>query len=75
MMHTFLFCSNLKEVSIDSPDIVKNIKTQTAQGNIVNYAETIYIKSDITEIGSYIKDNYQRPESDKDGYVKYIKNE
>jgi len=72
--HTFSFCSELKNVIINSPDVIKKITTQTAQGNIVNYAETIYIKSDITEIGSYITDNYEITETDKEGYVKYIKN-
>lgn len=71
--HTFSFCSELKNVIINSPDVVKKITTQTAQGNIINYAETIYIKLDITEIGSYITDNYQIVESDKEGYVKYVK--
>ncbi len=71
--HVFSYCSQLKNVIINSPNIAKKITTQTAQGNIVNYAETIYINSDITEIGSYITDNYNILESDKEGYVKYVK--
>ncbi len=65
--------TSLKTVTINSPTIAKSITKQTASGKLVYYAETIYIKSDITEIGSYIIDNYNIVETDKEGYVKYIK--
>ena len=41
---------------------------------IVNYANTIYIKSDITTIGSYITSNFTKQgTSDKAGYDKYVR--
>ena len=66
--------TNLKTVFIDSEFVAKNLINQTSQGALVYYADTIYIKSNITDIGNYIIDNYRLVESDKDGYMKYIKN-
>ena len=66
--------SNLKTVIIDSETTAKQITYQTACGKIIQYAETIYINEDITTIGSYITENYSVETSDKEGYVKYVKN-
>ena len=71
--HAFLFCYNLKEVILDSKGIANKLINERSQGDLLRYAETIYIKSDITEIGSYITDTYNIVESDKEGYVKYVK--
>lgn len=60
-------------VIIESSKISRQLNSKAASGNLLNYAETIYIKSDITEIGSYITDNYNIVETDKEGYVKYVK--
>ena len=62
--------SDLKIVELDSANIAASTNNC---GKLLENRETIYIKSDITEIGSYITDNYQITESDKEGYVKYIK--
>jgi len=63
--------SNLETVILDS----KNIASSTNnRGRLLENRETIYIKSDITEIGSYITDNYNIVETDKEGYIKYVKN-
>ena len=72
--HTFLACKKLKEVILDSKGIANKLTNERSQGDLLRYAETIYIKSDITEIGSYITEKYKTTESDKDGYIKYIKN-
>ena len=63
--------SSLNTVIIDSANIASSTNHR---GKLLENRETIYIKSDITEIGSYITNNYQIVESDKEGYVKYVKN-
>lgn len=70
----FHSCVNLKKIIINSATIANQITAQNACGYLVEAAETIYIKEDITTIGSYIIDNYSVTTSDKEGYIKYVKN-
>ncbi len=70
----FAGCSKLKTVVLRSSQIANGITAQGSYGGIVNYAETIYIKEDITTIGSYITENFSVTTSDREGYVKYVKN-
>lgn len=75
--NAFKNCNKLTTVTIDSATIAELITTQTAGSYLVNAATTIYIKDDITTIGSYITDTTiftKQAESDKAGYVKYVKN-
>lgn len=71
--NAFIECYELKTVTIDSPTILKNITTNSASGSLVRYANNIYIKDSITEIGSYITQNFVSTDSDRDGYIKYEK--
>ncbi len=71
--NAFVECLALKTVTIDSPKIVKNITSANSCGCLVRYANTIYIKESITEIESYITQNFAIMNSDKDGYIKYEK--
>ena len=76
---TFRNCKNLNTVIIDSEAITKLLTAQTSAAYLINNATTIYIKSDITEIGSYVIDNFTIEEvatddpTYKEGYVKYVK--
>ena len=72
--YVFRYCNNLKTVTIDSADITGGLKTQTSGGYLINWATTIYIRNDIKTIGSYITENYTETTSDKEGYIKYVKN-
>ena len=71
----FQDCSNLNTVVIDSSNIAKSITRYNNCGWILSNSSinNLYIRSDITEIGSYITNNYQITESDKEGYIKYVK--
>lgn len=71
--HAFLNCNTLTTVLIDSETVAKALTSQTACCYLINKAETIYIKDDITEIGSYVLENYTPTDSDKEGYIKYAK--
>lgn len=71
--NSFPTCGNLRVVTIRSSTVANNINSKTSMGNLIYYANTIYIKDNINSIGNYITDNYQVTESDKEGYVKYIK--
>ena len=66
-------CSYLKNVTIDSSVIAGNLSTSGSCGNLLNNAETIYLKEEIANVGEYITTNYTLTDSDKTGYVKYIK--
>ena len=66
-------CQYLKNVTIDSLVIAENLNTSTSCGNLLNSAETIYLKEEITNVGEFITTNYTQTDSDKTGYVKYIK--
>lgn len=76
VQNAFHSCSKLKTVIIDSTTIAGQIISQTSCGYLVNVAETIYINEDITTVGSYITntDNFTVETSDKEGYIKYVKN-
>ena len=68
--NAFPHCSQLKTIIIDSPAIAFSASNSSF---LLENREKIYIKSSITEIGSYINNNYQLTESDKEGYIKYVK--
>lgn len=70
----FQGCSKLSTIIIDSP-IVAKITSATNFGWLLNNSSVnnIYIKNNITEVGSYITENYQIVETDKEGYIKYVK--
>ena len=77
----FFGCKNLKTVTIDSASIARiitgigrNNGGNAPAGCLIDYAETIYIRNDITDIGSYILENYSPTTSDKEGYIKYVIN-
>ena len=69
-------CVNLKTVMIGSEKIAKNIKDRTSFGRLFENAETIYIKTGLTVIGSkYLHSNFTKLlVSDKEGFDKYVKN-
>lgn len=72
----FQSCSKLDTLTIDSPNIAK-ITATTNFGWLLSNAsvETIYIDRDIVTIGSYITENFIAEETtDKEGYIKYVKN-
>lgn len=71
--NAFVECFELKTVTVDASAILKNITAYNASGCLVRYANDIYIKDSITEIGSYITQNFVRTDSDRDGYIKYEK--
>ena len=73
--YAFFGCSKLKTVIINSSTIAGGITAQTSFNNMVNVAQTIYIREDIVTIGSYITSNFSVVTSDRPGYVKYVKNE
>ncbi len=66
--------STLKTLIIDSPTIVQKITSEIACGKIASNAEKIYINEEITTIASYITENYSIEITDKNGYIKYVKN-
>ena len=71
----FIYCYNLDEVIIDSPFIVISLTDNNSVGGLLNYATTVYIKDTINEVGIYLESNYTKQEkSDKEGYIKYLKN-
>ena len=55
---SFLNCTNLALVQIESPTIAKDIITQNSSGYITKYAKTIIIPKSIEEVGSHILDNF-----------------
>ena len=56
--YTFMGCTSLTDVYIHSPAIVEQLTHSTAQGRLVEHAETIKIKSTISNIPDYIKSTY-----------------
>ena len=71
----FHTCTGMSYVVIDSTNIAQSIIAEYSYGYIAYYANTIYIKSDISTIGSYITSNFtKQATSDKAGYDKYVKN-
>lgn len=71
--YAFYNSKNLSTVIIESLKISKQLTGKGTCGNLIDYAETIYIKTNITEIGNYITDNFKIVESEKEGYFKYTK--
>ena len=68
--------SSLEEVTIDSTFVAANLSEEDSQGDLLEHAQTVYIKSDITQIGEYITSNFtKQATSDKPGYDKYVRNE
>ena len=66
--------SSLSEVYIKSSTVAKNLTSQDSVGKLIKFGvKNIYIKSDITDIGSYVTSNYTETTTDKTGYKKYVK--
>lgn len=71
--HTFSQ-SSPNTVIINSANYAQKITDDTSYYLAGGTAITVYIREDITTIGSYITENYSVATSDKTGYVKYVKN-
>lgn len=65
--------SSPKMMIINSSLFVGNITKENSYQLAWGTVDTIYIKDNINTIGSYIIDNYTIENSDKEGYIKYIK--
>ncbi|MBO5440516.1 MAG: leucine-rich repeat domain-containing protein [Clostridia bacterium] len=50
----FNYCSNLKLVTINNSTIASQLTSTSSCGYLINYADTVLINSNITEIGSYL---------------------
>lgn len=70
---SFWHCFNLNTIIIDSSYIISKCTDLKSCGYLVENVKTIYIPESITDIGSYIISNYTQTDSDRTGYVKYIK--
>ena len=72
----FSNCTGLINVTIDSSNVASNlVNTYGGTSNLIEHATTVYIKSDITTVGSYLTSNFTKQgTSDKAGYDKYIRN-
>lgn len=66
----FWGCGKLKTVKINSSVVANSTNNY---GYLLEGRESIYIKNDIVEIGSYINSNYVLTTSDEEGYLKYVK--
>ena len=62
-------------VIVNSPSIASVLTTSKKGGGIGENASIIYFNENITTIGSYITTHFTVVESDRQGYVKYVKNE
>ncbi len=72
--YAFYYTNTISTVIIDSSTIASAIYDGYGPaGCLCQYAKTIYIKDDITTIGSYITKNFTLTDSDLTGYKKYIK--
>ena len=69
----FYNCIYLKNITIDSLVIAENLTSGDSCEHLLYFAETIYLKEGIANVGEYITTNYTQTDSDKTGYVKYIK--
>jgi len=54
----FSACNNLTTVYINSPTIASSFTSYSSNGYLTNYASTVAINSDITEVGTYVTSNY-----------------
>ncbi len=70
---SFWHCFSLKMIVVDSNSIINKCIDLKSCGYLVENVKTIYIHESITDIGSYITSNYIQTDSDKTGYIKYIK--
>ncbi|MDD2446008.1 MAG: leucine-rich repeat domain-containing protein, partial [Clostridia bacterium] len=57
---TFLFCDLLKTIYINSATVASSLTPLSACGYLCNHATSVYIKSDISTIGSYILNNFTK---------------
>ena len=55
---TFLNCVSLELVILDSEAIASGMQYELSNGYLLQNADTVAIRSDITEIGNYITDNF-----------------
>lgn len=66
----FMSCNKIKSVVIDS----QYIASMLGSNGFASSPEAIYIKNNITEIGTYITSNYELSnQNDREGYVKHVK--
>lgn len=72
--NAFTNCEKMKSVYIDSPTVASGITEQSSFGYVIYYAKYVYIKKDITDIGSYITSKYAK-KNEVDGYILYVKND
>ncbi len=71
--NAFYLCEDLKTVYIDSHTIAGGLKSDSDYGRLISYAECVYVKNDITEIGSYLTNAFTRM-AEVNGYVLYVRN-
>ena len=66
--------SQLSELYIKSSTVAKSLTTQDSVGKLIKFGvKNIYFDESISEIGSYVTNNYNLSTSDKEGYIKYVK--
>lgn len=72
----FWRCNSLINITIDSSEISNGLTNKLACGRILETVPyVVFIKSDLdTSSSTYLTDNYHTETSDKDGYIKWIKN-
>ena len=69
--YAFWGCKNLTEVTIDSATIAARGSNDSG---LLDFATKVYVKSDITTVGSYITGSFEKAaSSDKAGYDMYTK--
>lgn len=61
-------------VTLNSASVAEKLTAANSQGALGNSASIIYFRNDITSIGSYITENFSIETTDKEGYIKYVKN-
>jgi len=67
--------SKLENLYIKSEYVSGMLTSKTSAGKLISFGvPNIYIEKNIKNIGSYITENYTETTSDKDGYIKYVKN-
>lgn len=72
--YAFYCCESLETVYFDTEAIASEIESDYKIGYIAKYPTTIYVKSDIANIGKYITENFTTTTSDVEGYAKYVRN-
>ena len=63
-------CTQLAEVYIDSETVAAGLRWATSFGAVVSNARSVYIRGDITNVGSYLTSNFERI-GEVDGYILY----